>query len=60
MDDISILPWHQQACHADAGLRDGGHLWLRFFCPFLLTGKDQRIKADIKGLPHLATVVGEP
>ena len=26
-----------------------------FFCPFLLIGKDQRIKADIKGLPHLAS-----
>ena len=26
-----------------------------FSCPFLLIGKDQRIKADIKGLPHLAT-----
>ena len=25
------------------------------FRPFLLTGKDQRVKADIKGLPHLAT-----
>ena len=30
------------------------------FRPFHLTGKDQRVKADIKGLPHLATVVGEP
>ena len=31
-----------------------------YFRPFLLTGKDQRIKADIKGLTHMATVVGEP
>ena len=50
MDDISILPWHQQPCHADASLLDGGHL--RFSCPFFLIRKDQRIKADIKGLPH--------
>ncbi len=49
------LPWHQQPCHADAGLCDGGHLWLRFSCPFFLIRKDQRIKADIKGLPHQAT-----
>ena len=26
-----------------------------FSCPFFLIRKDQRIKADIKGLPHLAT-----
>ena len=49
MDDLSILPWHQQPCHADAGLRDGGHLGLRFSCPFFLIRKDQRIKADIIG-----------
>ena len=29
MDDISILPRHQLPCHADVGLCDGGHLWLR-------------------------------
>ena len=26
-------------CHAHAGLRDGGHLWLRFFLSFLLDKK---------------------
>jgi hypothetical protein len=32
-------------------------LWLRlvFSVPFPLMGKDRRIKADIKGLPHMAT-----
>ena len=29
MDDISIFTDAQQPCHANAGLRDGGHLWLR-------------------------------
>jgi hypothetical protein len=49
MDDISILPWLQQPCHADAGLRDGWHLWLRVSCPFVLKQKDQKFKADIIG-----------
>ena len=31
-----------------------------FFCPFLLTGKDQRVKADINGHPHIAGAVSEP
>jgi hypothetical protein len=31
-----------------------------YFCPFVLKQKDQKFKADIMGLPHLATVVGEP
>ena len=55
MDDISILPWQQQPCHTDAGLRDGWHLGLRFSCSFSLMRRNRRIKADIKGLPHLAT-----
>ena len=41
----------QQPCHADAGLCDGGHLWLRFVfpLPFLLKEKEQKFKADIIG-----------
>ena len=50
MDDISILPWQQQPCHTDAGLRDGGHLW--FSCPFVLKQKDQKFKAASIGPPH--------
>ena len=29
-------------------------LWLRCYCPFVLKEKDQKFKADINGLPHLA------
>ena len=50
----------QQPCHASVDKCPGGHLWLQFSCPFVLKQKDQKFKADIKGLPHLATVVGEP
>ena len=49
MDDISILPWHQQPCHADAGLRDGGHLWLRFFLSFLLDKKGPKNQGRHQG-----------
>ena len=45
----------QQPCHASVDRCPGGHLWLRFSCPFVLKQKDQKFKADIKGLPHLAT-----
>ena len=29
MDDFSLITEAQQPCHADVGLRVGGHLWLR-------------------------------
>ena len=57
-----ILPRHQQLCHPCAGLCGGlGSMAAAiYFRPFSLMRRDRRIKADIKGLPHQATVVGEP
>ena len=45
----SLQVTSHQPCHADAGLCDGGHLWLRFSCSFSLMRRNRRIKADIIG-----------
>ena len=52
-----VIPAWKRAWHGIYGQKACKFYALRsrpFSCPFLLTGKDQRVKADIMGPPHKA------